>query len=62
MDTPKFPDPNVCRTRHIYDDVCECLLEEARLCGYAFSFGNGFFCRHPDCRAFERRKESPAGP
>lgn len=47
-----FPDPAVCKCRHVYGKLYECLTADARRCPYAMAFGHGFYCKHPDCRKF----------
>jgi hypothetical protein len=44
----KFPDPATCRIRHVYGDLFECEADDAGHCPYAFAFGFGFYCKHPD--------------
>lgn len=53
-----FPDPAVCKPRHIYEELYECLAEDACCCPYAMAFGHGFYCRHPDCRNFKQETDT----
>jgi len=51
----KPPKPDVCKTRHFYDDFWECQIDHADVpfyCPYALGFGFKYFCKHPDCRDF----------
>jgi hypothetical protein len=43
-----FPDPAVCKVQHIGRELYECLTDDAHRCPHAFSFGYGFYCKHPD--------------
>lgn len=52
-----------CRTRPFLEDFWECRMEQPKLlrhCPHAFSFGDTYFCRHPDRSRFvqaERTEE-----
>ena len=54
-----LPDPDICRTEHVYNDLYDCLVERKDVCKcrYAFDFGNRYFCRHPDRLKFEQIKQ-----
>jgi len=41
-------DSEACRAQKGAGDLVECLApKQASLCGYALSFGYGYFCKHP---------------
>ena len=44
-----------CRTRHINAEFSNCLVnKEMRYkCNYAFLFGDGYLCTHPNHRNFD---------
>ena len=45
------PDPEKCRARNSgFGDCVDCLSDRAPICEYAFSFGCGYYCRHPKRR------------
>jgi len=56
MSTAKktLPDPEICRTKTICPDLMECLVERPSTCPYVVPFGEGYFCRHPDRKKFEK--------
>ena len=57
QDAPKpLPDPEICRTQYLgrVVDLCECLVKNPDRCAYALRFGEGTFCRHPECRSFDK--------
>jgi hypothetical protein len=54
----KLPDPEICKTRSIANNVWECLVAHPALCRFLSRFGNGYYCNHHDRRNFES-KESP---
>jgi|GEM_PF-3941392 hypothetical protein len=40
-----------CRARNSgFGDCVDCLSDRAPICEYAFSFGCGYYCRHPKRR------------
>ncbi len=43
-----LPDMQICRATDLITDFANCLVERPYECRYAMSFGNGFFCKHPD--------------
>jgi hypothetical protein len=51
-----LPDPKVCRTRYLGKilNLSECLVESPAHCPYAHKVELSWFCRHPDCRKFEK--------
>lgn len=51
-----LPDPAICRTQYLgrVVDLSECLVHKPDRCSYALRFGEGVFCRHPDCRSFDK--------
>lgn len=50
-----LPDANVCKNRHVFENIYECLIvkDGIILCAYSISFGHRYFCRHPDRSVFE---------
>lgn len=43
-----------CRTRQINAEFSNCLAEQKRYgCNYAFLFGDGYLCTHPNHRDFK---------
>jgi len=43
-----------CLTQHISAEFSDCLAEEKRYrCNYAFLFGDGYLCTHPEHRKFQ---------
>jgi hypothetical protein len=62
--TSPLPDPAVCRTHDRgLKDFSDCLVTNPSQCPYVTSFGGGFFCRHPDRKAFERPpRQTKSGP
>jgi len=43
-----LPSPDTCRAKAAgFSDYADCLVERPARCGYALSFGDGFFCLHP---------------
>jgi hypothetical protein len=57
----RLSDPEKCRTGYLGKslDLWKCLVESPEACEYAFRFGNGIICHHPDRRWFEKT-EKPA--
>jgi len=50
-----LPDPETCRTKTIWlDCMMACLVERPSTCPYVTPFGEGYFCRHPDQKKFEK--------
>ena len=47
-----FPDRALCRTRHVYGEVYQCVADDACRCPYALSFAYSFYCKHPDCGGY----------
>jgi hypothetical protein len=44
-----LPDPAICRAKAAgFAGYADCLVESPIQCRHAFSFGFGFFCRHPE--------------
>jgi len=43
-----------CRTRHINAEFSNCLVDREKRyrCNYAFLFGDGYLCTHPNHREF----------
>lgn len=55
-----FPDPCVCRLRHISGDLFECEAVDARHCPHNFEFGFGYYCKHPERHThFKNTDEQP---
>jgi hypothetical protein len=52
-----FPDPEVCKVKHIAKELYECLTDDAQLCPLAFTFGNGFYCKYPDCYQLDHESD-----
>ena len=52
--TAKEPSPSKeCRTKQINAEFSNCLAEDSRYnCNYAFLFGDGYLCTHPNHRNF----------
>jgi len=55
---PKLPDPEICKTRSVANNVWECLVADPALCRFLSRFGQGYYCNHSDRRCFES-KEGP---
>jgi len=54
MNSPiDFPDPTLCRTKHVFGSYYSCLNKNTKLCPYSFGFEKDFFCYHPNCSIFE---------
>jgi hypothetical protein len=53
--TQKEPSPaKECRTQQINAEFSNCLTEGGRYrCNYAFLFGDGYLCTHPNHRDFK---------
>ena len=51
-----LPDPAICRTEHVYNELYDCLVESKDVCRclYALEFGSRYFCRHPERSKFEK--------
>jgi hypothetical protein len=49
-----LPDPKVCHTRYLSEKLFDCMVKNPQSCRYVLNFGNGFYCRHPNPRQFER--------
>ena len=50
-----------CRTRHINAEFSNCLAREKKYrCNYAFLFGDGYLCTHPNHREFATSSAAPA--
>ena len=48
----KFPDPDICKTKHDFSDYWECLEEGlARMehCPYLRKIGLNYYCTHSEC-------------
>ena len=48
-----FPDPWVCRTRHLLDDLWECLVDDTSCCPYHMDYGPEEYCLHMMNRTFQ---------
>jgi endoglucanase Acf2 len=49
MQSPSnLPDPEICRTRLVYEELWECLVKYAFRCPHSIRFGNGYYCDHPE--------------
>ena len=53
--SPKLPDPAICKTRSVANNVWECLLADPAICTFLSRFGDGYYCNHPDCWSFESK-------
>jgi hypothetical protein len=53
----KYPDPKVCKIKHIPARLYECLSRDVSNCPYAFKVGWSFYCDHPDCPNFKEVSE-----
>jgi hypothetical protein len=54
-ETNLLPDPKVCVTQRLEPvGLVECLVKSPQRCPYVLAFGDGFFCRHPDCHKFAK--------
>ena len=51
-----FPDPDLCKTEHVCADLFSCQAADGRDCPFIMSFGNGFFCQHPERVTFVCRR------
>jgi hypothetical protein len=47
-----LPNPEICRTQLVYDELWECLVKYALRCPHAIRFGNGYYCDHPERNDF----------
>ena len=56
-----LPDADLCRTLYLGQilELSECLVPSPFRCPYARMVENSFFCRHPDCRKFEKPAPQP---
>jgi hypothetical protein len=51
--TNELPRVEECRTQHVSAEFSNCLAEQKRYrCDYAFLFGDGYLCTHPNHREF----------
>ncbi|HBG04182.1 MAG: hypothetical protein A2075_16005 [Geobacteraceae bacterium GWC2_58_44] len=49
------PPRDNCRTQHVSVDFSSCLTEQKKhRCNYAFLFGDGYLCTHPDHLEFKK--------
>lgn len=44
----KLPDTAVCRVNHWVGDLYDCLVEGPCGCPHVLSYGDAYFCRHPN--------------
>ena len=51
-----LPDPQLYRTRFLGQalGLSQCLVKHPFHCPFVRQLENSFFCRHPDCRKFEK--------
>ena len=60
-----LPDPDLCRTQLVVNDLWECLVDLSRqvmVCRYALEFGHSHFCKHPENRLFGVKDELHGTP
>lgn len=51
-----LPDPEICRTQLVYDELWECLVKYAFRCPHVIRFGNGYYCDHSERGKFDLKK------
>jgi hypothetical protein len=51
-----LPNPEICKTQLVYDELWECLVKYAFRCPHAIRFGSGYYCDHADRCRFDLRK------
>ena len=55
-----LPDVAVCRARHNFATMYECLVYLPYGCPHVLTFGYSFFCQHPDRAAIAARTKPAA--
>jgi hypothetical protein len=55
-----LPDPAICRTEQMFDDLYDCLVENKGFsrCCHELDFGNKFFCIHPERHIFDLKNSN----
>ena len=58
---PNLPDPEICRTRLVYEELWECLVKYAFRCPHSIRFGNGYYCDHSERNGYnlQENKDRP---
>ena len=60
--SPKLPDPAICKTRCVSNNVWECLVADPVLCPFLSRFGHGYYCNYSDRRGFENKDRPKKKP
>ena len=56
----QLPDPAVCRAKHSFENLYDCLVYLPYGCPHVLSFGFSFYCQHPDRAAIAARTKPVA--
>lgn len=56
-ETLQLPDCTICRTRHRFGNLWECLVDDPLYCPYMLEFGCKNYCRHHRCSNFDVSRE-----
>jgi len=48
------PDPDRCKTIHVFADYWECQADHAGFCRYALPLRESFYCQHPESWSFTK--------